>query len=127
MTADEAGYWFEDPSQHVMGITPDALPDEGFLYLASGPVCGCFHLAPWPGVWMAHYGVRREEWGGLNEPARAVLNAFWDARRPHRIVGWTDHRNRAALAFARRLGFVEDGRMPTLEGEIIMQGWTPWQ
>lgn len=124
ITVDEARAFFAHPSQHVFGITPDRLPEEGVEYWASGPVCGVFHLAPYPDVWMGHYAVKPEGWGKATEPAKAILRAFSEAKQAHRIIGWTPSSNRAALAFAKRLGFVVDGVMPLPEGEIIMQGWT---
>lgn len=112
------------PSQHVMGSHPDRLPEgEAFHYWACGPICGVFHPALWPGVWMAHHGCKPEGWGKAAEPARAGLRAFWASVRPERIIGWTRADNRAAVAFARRVGFVEDGRLPLPGGEVIMQGW----
>lgn len=125
ITVEEAREFFSHPSQQLLDITPDALPDEGFEYWAQGLVCGVFHPMPWPGVWGAHYGVKPEGWGRLVVPARAVLQEFWAAHEPKRIVGWTPESNRAALAFARRLGFVVDGRMPLGSETIVMQGWAP--
>lgn len=121
---NEARAFFAHESQQKFSaVTPDTLPDEGFEYWASGPVCGVFHRMPWPDVWAGHYGVVPSGWGRATAPARAILEAFWDARGCARIVGWTPESNRAALAFARRLGFVIDGAMPTTEGTVIMQGW----
>lgn len=121
---DEARPFWAHSSQHLMGLTPDILPDsEAFQYWACGPICGVFHLSHWPGVWMGHYGVKPEGWGHLRDPARAILRAFWAAESPERVIGWTDEKNRAACAFARRIGFVADGIMPLRQGRIIMQGW----
>lgn len=122
ITIDAARAFFAHPSQHLL-ITPENLPGEGFEYWAQGPICAVFHLAPWPGVWMAHYGAKPEGWGHLTEPARAVLREFWGARQPERIIGWTHETNRAALAFARRIGFERDGEMHLPSGKIITQGW----
>ena len=115
------------PSQQIEGLTADNLPSEGFEYYANGPICGAFHLGPAHDVWFAHYGVKPDGWGRLTEPAKAVLLEFFEDVRAARIIGWTYSDNRAALAFSRRLGFVEDGRFPAGDRELIMQGWTPWQ
>lgn len=113
VTAAEARAWFEHPSQlrGAMLDSPDDLPVCGVEYLACGPICGAFHRAPWEGVWFGHYGVQPEGWGRLIEPARAVLAAFLARPDAETIIGWTDSGNRAAISFARRLGFVETGRM----------------
>lgn len=121
VAVDEARDFFADPSQHVLGTTPDNLPDWAEYWACEG-ICGVFHRAPWPDVWMAHYGVKPEYRGQYVAPAKAILRAFWDAHKPNRIVGWTEESNRAALAFNRRIGFSQDGAFPG----VIMQGWTPW-
>jgi RimJ/RimL family protein N-acetyltransferase len=122
----EARTFFGHPSQQL-GFTPDEIPeDEPIEFWASGPICGAFVYGLWPGVWQAHYGVKPEGWGHLIKPATDVLCSFWDARGAQRIIGWTEASNRPAIAFARRLGFVEDGRMPLPSGDVIMQGWTKW-
>lgn len=123
ISVDEAREYFADRSQQQASrITPETLPDEGFEYWADEGVCGAFHKAPWQGVWMAHYGVKPEQWGRTTEPARRILRAFWAHHQPERIVGWTLESNRAALAFARRIGFEIDGRMDLVE-PVVMQGW----
>lgn len=126
ISVDEARAFFAHKSQQIMGITPETLPADGVEYWACGPVCGVFNFGLWPGVWMGHYAVKPASWGNLTDSARMILVAFWDAKQATRIIGWTDSKNRAALAFSRRLGFVVDGEMPTKEGKIIMQGWTKW-
>lgn len=124
--ADEAMEFFADQSQQRGGmISPDQLHDNGIEYWADGPICGVFHQAHWPGVWMGHYGVKPEGFGGLVEPAKRVLRGFWKVKRPELIIGWTKESNRAALAFARRIGFVEHGRMVLPDGAVIMQEWRP--
>lgn len=124
-SVDVAREYFAHPSQQLHGLDPAKLPAEGFLYYAEGPICGAFHQMPWPGLWMAHYGVKPEGWGRLVKPARSVLNQFVADTGAFRVLGWTLASNRAACAFARRIGFAEDGRMPSPDGEIIMTGWTP--
>lgn len=125
ITVEQARGFFVDPSQQIMGITPEKLPEAGFEYWAQGAVCWAFHLAPWPGVWMAHFAMKPEGWGRSVEDARAVLCEFWAEKKPGRLIGWTPASNRAALAFTRRLGAVRDGVLPMPDGEIIMQGWAP--
>jgi hypothetical protein len=108
-----------------MGITPKTLPDDGFEYWACGPVCGVFHPAWWPGVWMAHYGMKPEGLGKYVDPSREILMEFWKHKDPERIIGWTDASNRAALAFAKRVGFIKDGEMKINSGTVVMTGWRP--
>lgn len=126
ITAREAREWFAHPSQQLHGLDPEALTDD-FLYYANGPICGVFHPMPWPGLWMGHYGVKPEGWGQLIRPAREILEQFAFDAGAYRVLGWTLASNRAACAFARRLGFVEDGRMPSPDGELILTGWMPWR
>lgn len=102
-----------------MGLDPADLP-EWMEYRAQGNVCLCFHPAPWPDVWMVHLGVNPQGWGRLVEDATAILSAFWLETNPRRIVAWIEDDNRAAIAFARRCGFVTDGAFPS----VHMMGWT---
>lgn len=124
ITREEARAFFAHPSQlrGAMLDSPDDLP-ESVEYWADGPICGVFHLAFWPGVWMVHYGVKPEGWGKLIAPSRRILIAFWEHHRPQRIIGWTDARNKAALALTRRVGFQEDGRMQLDGHEVVMTGY----
>ena len=124
ISVDEARGFFAHKSQRVLGMDPDDMHDDGIEYWASGPICVAFHRSFWPGVWMAHYGVKPEGWGQLVDPALTILSEFWDEVQPVRITGWTEEKNRQAVSFSRRLGFVEDGRMDLPTGTIIMQGWT---
>lgn len=125
ITVDEAREYFAHPSQQLFGITPDCLPDDGFEYWAEGPICGVFHSAPWPGVWMLHFAAKPEGRGHLVQPAKRVLAAFATDKKPARIIGWTPRKFSHAVALARRVGFVQDGVLPMPDGEIIMQGWKP--
>lgn len=123
ISVDEARAYFAHPSQQLYGVTPENLPDEPFEYWAKDGICGVFHPAPAAHVWMVHFAAKPECWGRLVAPSREVLAAFWAAKTPERIVGWTPVHLRAALALSRRVGFVEDGRLPLPSGEIIMSGW----
>lgn len=123
ITVDEARAFFADPSQQIMGATPDKLPGDPVEYWARGDVCWIFHQAFWPGVWMAHFAMKPEGRGRSTEDAKAVLHEFWNEKQPLRLIGWTPASNRAALAFTRRVGAVRDGVLPLPDGEIIMQGW----
>ena len=126
LSAAAARPFFDHPTQRRgAAVDPADLHDNGIFYRALGGVCGAFHLAPWPGVWMAHYGVQPSSWGRAVEPARLILRAFWAEQQPDRIIGWTKESNRAALAFARRVGFTVDGRLDLPSGTVIMQGWKP--
>lgn len=127
VSVEVAREYFAHPSQLKGSYLDSAedLPAEGAQYWANGDVLGIFHIAPWPGVWMGHYAVKPTAWGNAVRPARAILNAFQDAERPDLIMGWTPAHNRAAVAFVRRLGFVEHGRFSVPEGEIIEQSWRP--
>lgn len=106
-----------------MGLDPDFLPDEGFEYRVSGPVCLIFHQAPWPDVWMVHVGVKPEGWGKTVPHVDALLSGFWAEKQPRRIVAWIEESNRAAISFARRCGMTQDGAFPG----VVMMGWIPCQ
>lgn len=128
ITVDEAREYFSHPSQQKGAqITPDALPGDPFEYWACGGVCGVFHPDHWPGVWMAHYGVMPWAWGRTTKPARAILQTFCDTHDPAQIIGWTDAANRAALSFARRIGFRETGRISLPDGAVVMTEFRTWQ
>ncbi len=126
ITVDEARKYYAHPSQCILGASPEKLPEDGVEYWAQGPLCLTFHRAAWPGVYMVHCAAMPEGRGRLVEPGLALLRGFWDEKQAVRIIGWTPKSCRAAVAFARRCGFVEDGRFPVKDDEIIMQGWVPW-
>jgi RimJ/RimL family protein N-acetyltransferase len=127
ISVDEARAYFDHPTQRRASlITPDKLPQTGVIYDATGGVCGCFHDAHWPGVVMAHYGVLPEAWGSTVPAGRDILQQFAADYEPQAIIGWTAERNRAALAFARRLGFREYGRLELPSGTVIKQEWKAW-
>ena len=121
ITVEEARAFFLHPSQ---GVKPDALPTDGVEYWADGPVCGVFHDVPWPGVISVHCGVKPEGWGKLDAHARNILISAWDFYQPKLIVAWSDARNRAVLAFNKRIGFKVHGEMPVEGGVVVMQHWT---
>lgn len=122
--ASVARAYFDHPSQRKGGmVNPDDLHDNGIEYRIYGGVCAALHAAQWPGVWMAHVGVLPAAWGRAVGPARTILEWIWETKEPERIIGWTKESNRAALAFAKRLGFETDGRMDLPSGPVILQGW----
>lgn len=109
-----------------MGCNPDDLPGgDAFHYWAAGPVCGVFHRHIWPGVWMVHIGVKPEAWGAADRFAKAGLAAFWADQRPEAVVAWVQDKNRAVLAFMRRVGFQADGVLRMPSGDVNMQSWRP--
>lgn len=120
--ADDARAFFAHPSQRVYDLDPAALHDNGLIYYARGHVCGVFNLGPMPGVWFGHYAVKPEGWGKSDEDAKAVLREFSADFEARAIVGWTDSTFRAALAFAKRLGFEDRGEV--VPG-ITEQVWRP--
>lgn len=122
--AHEARGFWAHPSQHV-GATEADLPETGVLYMASGPICAGFRLAGYPGVYFADYGVKPEGWGRLTDPAKEILAEFWRMASPELIIGWTEASNRAALAFAKRIGFRETGQMSLTSGALVAQEWRP--
>jgi hypothetical protein len=127
ITVGQAWEYFAHPTQiKASMIEPDQLPEVGFDYWASGDLCGAFHKAHWPDVWMGHFATKPTGWGNNIKHGKAILNAFWADQQPTLIIGWTPARNRAALAFTRRLGFELMGEMPLPDGKIIMQGWKSW-
>lgn len=106
-----------------MGATPDNLPDEGVEYWALGPVCLALHLAPWPEVWMVHFGMKRGGLGHYVAPSVQILNEFWSEKQPSRIIGWTNVSNRSAVAFGNRCGFERDGEFTTNKDTVQMTSW----
>lgn len=117
-----AADFFRHKSQQIGDIDPDNLPSEGFHYFSQGPVCGVFHLGPMPDVFFAHYAVKPEKWGHLRAHAKAVLREAAFELGAIAIVGWTDTKNRAALAFNRRIGFESRGEIAP---GITEQVWRP--
>lgn len=124
VSVEEAREFFAHPSQlkGAMLQSADELPD-GVEYWADGSICGAFHQAPWPGVWFGHYGVKPEGWGNLTNPARRILRQFCERVGASCVIGWTDKDNRAAIAFAKRIGFRETGTIDA--GRVIVTEWRP--
>lgn len=120
LTPSEAEAFFEHPSQRIMGL--EGLPGDPFEYYARGNVCGAFHATFWPGVWMAHVGMKPEGWGRSDDDARAILSDFAAAKDAERLIAWISGKNRAAIAFARRLGFEKDGEMQTRNDKVQVMG-----
>ena len=104
ITATEAKPFFEHKSQRAR-FAPDDLHDNGLLFYADGPVCGVGHYGFESGVWMVHYGMKREGLGRYDKHIMNVLNEFWDDVDAKLIIGWTPESNRLALAIAKRAGF----------------------
>lgn len=100
-----------------------ALPGDPFRYYARGHVCLAFHDSFWPGVHMVHVGMKREGWGRSDWEAQHILCEYADEFAAERIIAWIDEKNRAAIAFAKRLGFEEDGKMTMETGTVTMLGW----
>ena len=123
ISVDAAREYFSHPSQQVLGITPDALPDDGFDYWADGALCVVAHIAPHPGLLMVHFAAKPEGRGFLVPSGRRILREIWEEKRPKRLIGWTPVRFRAACAFASRLGFETDGILPLPDGDVVMSGW----
>lgn len=122
ITADEAREYYRHPSQQKWSrLTPEELPD--FLYYGHGGVCVGFHDAHWLGCVMAHLAVKPTAWGRADKPAAEILLAFWEEYHPAAILGWMDKTNRAGLAFTRRIGFREYGRLVLPSGTVIKQEW----
>lgn len=93
-------------------------------YRAESGVCGAFHPAFWPGVWMGHIGVMPQAWGQIEAPARRIMTGFFEEQEATRIIGWVKENNRAMLALCRRLGFETDGQLPLPE-PVVLLGWRP--
>jgi hypothetical protein len=124
---ETAREYFAHPTQQKGSmVTPERLPEAGVIYAAKGGVCVCFHDAHWPGVAMVHHAVKPEVWGKADAPALEILHWFCGLYKPETIIGWTKESNRAALAFARRLGFEEYGRLELPSGAVIKQRWKSW-
>lgn len=126
ITVDAAReYLGEKLQQRASMIDPVDLPEEGVEFFAKDGVCGMFHAAHWPRVFMAHYAVKSEAWGKTTGPAKEILMEFWKYKKPKLIIGWTDSENRAALSFARRIGFRKTGQLDLPDKTIIQQSWRP--
>lgn len=120
ITADEARVYFSDPSQQVLGADPNSLPEDGCEYWADGPVCLIFHGTAHPGVWMVHLAAKPEGRGRLVDPARRILAEFWAEHEPRCVVAWIEEHRRAAVAYARRVGFRMHGFIPG----TVMMDWS---
>ena len=116
----EAHEFFAHPSQQIYGAAPDNLPDDPFMYYASGPFCGAAHPGPLRDVWIVDYAVKPEGWGNLVGHARNVLRLHWNTVQPASLMGFTRIDHRHALAFMRRVGFVPIGTVTASNGEFII-------
>jgi hypothetical protein len=117
----DARPYFEHPSQQVEGAAPDTIPENGCEYWADGPVCLIVHQTAANGIWMVHLAVKPKAWGFLTAPAERLLCEIWTEKKPLRIVAWINKDRRAAISFARRVGFQVDGHLPN----TVMMGWRP--
>lgn len=124
LTPAEAAPFFAHPSQRKAAMLDDGPLPDFCEYRASGGVCGAFHPAFWPGVWMGHIGVLPQAWGQVDEAAARIVADFAAEQNAARIVGWVKESNRAMLAMCRRIGFEIDGRLP-LDEPVAMLGWRP--
>lgn len=127
ITVDEAREYFAHVSQQKASmITPDKLPENGVVYYAQGGVCLMFNDAHWPGVAMVHCAVNQDAHGAAVEPARAIIAEFIDDYQPQAIIAWLDEKNRAAIAYSRRVGFQDCGRFELPSGGVIQQEFQAW-
>lgn len=115
----DATVYFWHPAASLWG---NELPDVA-EYRVDGDVCLAFHQTFWPDVWMVHLGAKRDGWGRLDKSTMLLLNEFWSEKLPVRIVAWVCKSNRAVIALAKRLGFVEDGQF----ADVLMMGWQKCQ
>lgn len=121
ITREDAKAFFAHSSQRIMGL--DELPGEPFRYYASGDVCLAFHDTFWPGVHMVHVGMKPEGRGRSDWHTARLLHEYADDTGASRITAWIDGKNRAAIAYAKRAGFEEDGEMKLETGTVKMLGW----
>lgn len=119
----EAREWLKHPSQQAMGISSDSeFPEEFVKFYKCGGIIGLCHPFQWPDVWSVHCIVNPEEWGRIVDPAKAMLHVAWKEHKPEAFVALTQETNRATLAFNRRLGFVQHGKLPLSTG-VVFQSW----
>ena len=69
---------------------------------------------------MVHLAVLPHERGHLVDPALRLLRAFWMRHTPRCLVAWIEEHRRPAIAFAKRLGAREHGRIPG----TVMLDWS---
>ena len=120
---EEARQYWAHPSQADRGYTGADLPEWGD-YWAEGGVCLMVHQSLWPGVLMAHLGVKPEAWGKAVEPVRRLLGEIMESEKPERIIAWVPESNRAVIALLWRIGAVQDGGMPLQSGAVLQFGWS---
>jgi RimJ/RimL family protein N-acetyltransferase len=121
ITREAAEAYFAHPSQRRASHLNGPLP-EWATYYAQGDVCGAFHAFQWPGVVVAHLGVKPRSWGRLVEPARAILSEVWADLSPDLIVAMVHERNRAVCRFAERVGMKQSGRL-ALPDPVLIYEW----
>lgn len=126
LTLDEAKLFWSDPSQQVMGLNIDELPEPGettgITYASDGPLAVLLHKSFWPDIWMFHIGVKPEGWGKLRDHAEQLIRDVFVYTGAIRLTTWVHEPNRATVAMARRHKFDLDGRMPAVGGDVLMFG-----
>lgn len=124
ITSAQASEYFADKSQQIGGVDPDNLPDAPFEYWADGPLLGIFYPGPLAGVWMVHLAAKPSGYGKLVTHAHNILRDFGAEKGYPSIMGWTPKRLRAAVAFAKRVGFEMIGEF-TANGEpFVITVWS---
>lgn len=127
ISRDEARRFWAHPSQQIFGMTPDLLPDEPFIYFASGPFCGVAHPGPLRGVWIVDYAALPEGRGHLIQHARTVANECIEVTGATSLMGLTRTDLRLAISFITRVGFEKIGTITASNGEFVISKYRSWQ